>query len=43
MAVFLGLDIQSLCKIEREIFEREVDKIYSLIDRGLGDDGAMVK
>ena len=38
VAIFLGLDLQNECKIEKNIFKREIEKIMSLIEKGITDD-----
>jgi hypothetical protein len=35
IAVFVGLDVNSLCKIERDIFIREMNKVFSTLERGV--------
>jgi hypothetical protein len=38
VAVFVGLDLMSECQIERDIFRREVGKVYAMLDRGVNLD-----
>ena len=33
--MFVGLDVNSECKIERSIFLREISKAFSAIERGV--------
>ena len=37
-AIFVSLDIQSECQVEKDVFKREMNKIYSLLDRGISDE-----
>ena len=35
VAVFVGLDLNSECQIDKGNFKREIGKVYSMIERGV--------